>query len=168
MSVDYQNSLEILVMVEIKKLRKSSSEALSGKLGEKSAAKYETAIYNMCVRLAKQDGEKIESVYTRVAFDKIGQLIATKKPLERTKILNDLKNTVEDWDACIYEQQRFEYDRLMDRSIQKPQAVTLDEVCKYKGCKSNKFYIWSAQTRSADEGMTHFRQCALCNKRKKE
>lgn len=155
-------------MVEIKKLRKSSSGILSEKLGEKSAAKYETAIYNMCVRLAKQDEERIEHVYTRIAFDKIGQLIAAKNSLERSKILNDLKNTVEDWDACIYEKQRFEYDRLMDRSIQKPQAVTLDEICKYKGCKSNKFYIWAAQTRSCDEGTTNFRQCAECSRRKKE
>ena len=122
----------------------------------------------MAVRVAKRDGLKITEVYPVIAYDKLGQIMAAKTSLERHKILNDLKNAVEDWDSCVYNSPRSEYNRMMDRSIQKPQAVTLDEICKFKGCKSNKFYMWSQQTKSSDEGMTQFRQCAECGRRRKE
>lgn len=141
---------------------------MENKLGEKSAVKYETAIYNMCVRICKDEGEKIEDIYPQIAYDKLGQILMAKTSLDRSKILNDLKNAVEDWDSCIYEHQKFEYSRLMDRSVQKPQAVKGAYTCKYKGCGSDEFYVWSVQLKSGDEGMSQFRQCAICGKRRKE
>lgn len=149
------------------KIRKSSLRVLKQKLGEKSATKYETAIYNMCVRIAKRDGDDIEEIYTRIAYDKLGQIL-TSDALGRSKILNDLKNTVEDWDACVYFEHQAEYKREIDRSILKVESVKGVYTCKYKGCKSDEFYMWTAQTKSSDEGSSQFRQCAICGKRKKE
>lgn len=146
-------------------LRKRSTTVLSSK---KIAEKYETAIYNMAVRVAKRDGQKITEVYPVIAYDKLGQIVVAKTSLERHKILNDLKNAVEDWDSCVYNSPRSEYNRMMDRSIQKPKAVKGVYVCKQKNCGSDEFYVWSQQTRSSDEGMSQMRQCAHCGKRRKE
>lgn len=153
----------------IAKIRESCQKALAEKLGEKSAVKYETAIYNMCVRIAKRDGDGItvEHVYPEVAFDKVGQLMVATA-VERTKILNDLKNTVEDWDSCVYFEQQTEYNKCMNRAVEKPTAVKGVYKCNNKGCKSDDFYMWSVQTKSGDEGMTQYRRCAICGKQKKE
>lgn len=152
---------------KISKLRKCYRAVLEEKLGGKSATMYETAIYNMCVRVAKREEGDIEDIYTEIAYDKTGQLMVASAH-DRVKILNDLKNTVEDWDSCIYFEQQTEYNRSLDRSVQKPVAVEGVYTCGYKGCKSDKFYMWSQQTKSSDEGMTQFRQCAVCGKRRKE
>ena len=149
------------------KVRKSSLRVLKQKLGEKSAVKYETAIYNMCVKIAKRDGEDIEEVYVNVAYDKLGQIL-TSDALGRSKILNDLKNTVEDWDSYVYFDHQAEYNREIDRSILKVVSVKGVYTCKVKGCRSDEFYMWTAQTKSCDEGSSQFRQCAICGKRKKE
>jgi DNA-directed RNA polymerase subunit M/transcription elongation factor TFIIS len=150
----------------MKNLRKISLNVLSTKLGEESAKKYETAIYNMVVKISQRDGD-VENTYRKIAFDKIGQIMVSNGPI-RNKILNDLKNAVEDWDSYIYLNQRLEYNREIDRSVQKLQSVKGVYVCNYKGCKSDEFYIWSVQTKGGDEGMTNYRQCAICNKRKKD
>lgn len=150
----------------MKNLRKITLNVLSTKLGEDSAKKYETAIYNMVVKISQRDGD-VENTYRKIAFDKIGQIMVSNGPI-RNKILNDLKNAVEDWDSYIYLNQRLEYNREIDRSVQKLQSVKGVYVCNYKGCKSDEFYIWSVQTKGGDEGMTNYRQCAICNKRKKD
>ncbi len=151
----------------IEVLRKKVAEVFK-KLGPNTASKYEKAIYNMSVRIAKDSGSKIVPVYSKIAYDKAGQILGAKTRLDRHRIFNDLKNDVEDWDSCIYDAERKEYYKMMDRSVQKLTSLKGVYKCTWKGCKSDEFFVWSAQTRSGDEAMTQYRQCAICNKRRKE
>ena len=138
----------------------------AGGLNKPSAENYEKAIYAFCERQSK--GKVTVDGYRRLAYDKLGQLIEANNREEREQILKDIRNNVEGWDACVYSKQLEAYTMSMDRSVMKPKAVKGLHKCKEKNCGSDEFYIWSAQTRSSDEGMTHFRQCAKCGKRGKE
>lgn len=145
----------------LKTSRKHCISVLAEKLGEKSAKKYESAIYEMSQNVDGGD-------YNNLAYDKISQILSAESAAKRREILNDIKNFTETWDSTVYKQQKILYDRTMDRTVQKLKSLKGVYVCNYKGCKSDEFYVWSAQTKSCDEGTTQYRQCAQCNKRKKE
>lgn len=136
-------------------------------LNKPSAENYEKAIYGMAGRTDEKDPPSKET-YARIAYDKVGQLVAAKDRTMREKILADLKKDVEGWDSASYAEQLASYNATMDRSVLKPKAVKGLYKCKEKECGSDEFYVWQEQRRSADEGMSVMRQCAKCGKRGKE
>ena len=149
--------------------RQAVKSSLSKKIDDASAVDtYENAIYDMCVRLAKQRGVKVGGMYTTAAFEKVGHLLEAKNDTARDLVLKDIEKGVEGRDSVVFDEQKYTYDRFMDRAVLKPTAVKGVHVCKDKQCGSDEFYIWSSQDRSGDEGMTHRRQCARCGKRGKE
>jgi len=151
----------------LQSFRNSVVEVLveTGGLNRPSAENYEKAIYNMSCRKAAKPSKEI---YTRIAYDKLGQLVCAKDRVEREKILADIRKDVDEWDACVYSDQLATYTASMDRSVLKPKAIKGLYKCKDKECGSDEFYVWNEQRRSADEGASVMRQCAKCGKRGKE
>ncbi|HMP28088.1 MAG TPA: late expression factor LEF-5 [Saprospiraceae bacterium] len=80
-------------------------------------------------------------------------------------IINDLKEHKVSWESSFFVKLKERYEKALDKSVQRPTAVQGVYKCKNKGCSSDLFYTWTMQTRSGDEGMTHFRECAKCGKR---
>jgi DNA-directed RNA polymerase subunit M/transcription elongation factor TFIIS len=151
------------------KYRDSSLETLCKKFSEESAQKYEDAIYQLSLRLHSiNSDDNLDNLYKKTAYEKIGQLMCVENKKDRLAILEDIQNDVIGWDASVFATQFKEYQKRMDRSTQKPKSTKGVHKCKVKRCGSDEFYIWSAQTRSSDEGMSNFRQCARCGDRRKE
>lgn len=144
--------------MEMKKQRELVRKTLEEKLGEKSAAKYENAIFEM----SKRDSVP----YAPLAYEKLGQLMVSSSET-RKEILEDINNSVCRWDCRVYKKQKADYKRILDRSVLKPTAIKGVYFCKVKGCDSDEFYCWAEQRRGGDEGMTQLRACAVCGKRSK-
>ena len=130
-----------------------------------NAVQVENSIFEMAKQQSDKNNEELIHAYTQIAYDKIGQIFFAKDDFQIQSIIKDIETNVAGWDASVYKVQQNNYNLLLDNSIQKPKAIKGLHKCK---CGNDEFYIWSAQTRSGDEGMTHFRQCAKCGKRGKE
>jgi len=149
--------------------RQAVKNSLSKKIDDsKIIDEYEKAIYDMCVKIAKQRGVKVGGVYATEAFEKVGHILEAKDEAGRDLVLKDISECVEGRECIVFARQKFVYDKFMDRSVLKPVAVKGVYLCKFKGCGSDEFYTWSLQTKSSDEPMTLFRECARCGKRGKE
>jgi len=148
--------------------RRSVVRALMKVVGPKSAENYEKAIYDMCSRVAEKDEVECDAVYASLSYEKVGQFVASRSREEREAVFADIRGDVCGWKSAIYKPQYENKMRLLKRSREKPKAVKGDRKCKAKGCDSDEFYVWSQQTRSGDEGMTHYFQCAKCGKRGRE
>jgi DNA-directed RNA polymerase subunit M/transcription elongation factor TFIIS len=141
--------------------RETVLNILIRKMDNNQAVEYEKGLYELSA------GDMTE--YKTLAYEKLGQLIDCN--LEARKaVLEDIKEGLVGWDSSFYTKQKSTYERNMDRSVQKPSATKGLYKCKNitpdgKQCVSDEFYTWSQQTRSGDEGMTHFRECAKCGKR---
>ena len=158
---------------------------------DKIAKLYENAIYKMCEKLSNDqlflkiyslsvNNSKFEndtnfqrkldlvSLYKTFSYEKVGQIILSKSEKERIQILRDIKKRNVQWKSCVYNSSRKELDKHFERLKIKPTAVKGVYICRNKKCKSDDFLVWQSQTRSADEGMTTFRQCIKCGKREKE
>jgi len=132
---------------------------------------YEKAIFNLVS--SKTDGMPDIDDYSAIAYERIGQLINAETEVDRNIILVDMQGDTDSsgpvsWYSCVYDEHKEKHQASIDRSQQRPKPVKGMYVCKDPSCKSDEFYVWSAQTRSSDEGMTHFRQCSRCGKRGKE
>ncbi len=113
-----------------------------------------------------------EDRYERMAYDVAGFLrMANSSP---ESLMEDLRK-MEDVDTLnsskassfsFYRDIQTRHRSELESSMTKP--IPIKGVHKCSKCGSDEFYMWSAQTRRADEGMTHFRQCASCGARRKE
>ncbi len=152
------------------------------------AVAYEKAIFLMAQNASGVDPTiRSESVnldaYNRIAYEKVGEFAIepdkVKRAINTVEMWDDSGESV--WSSPAYEEHETRYYSALDRSQQKPKAVKGVHKCRARVqgsgarpgglpiiCGSDEFYMWSAQTRSSDEGMTHFRQCAKCGARGKE
>jgi len=135
------------------------STLIAGGLNKPSAENYEKAIY-----MRYPDEED----YISIVYDKIGQLRSAGDRVEREKILNDIKNKIESWDACVYVTSKEKYEASLDTSKERTKPIKGMYKCKEKECGSDEFYVWQEQRRRSDEAATIMRQCAKCGKRGKE
>ncbi len=151
--------------------RKNIVTLLSKKVKPDIATRYENEIYRLTTRT---DPTNIISSYKRIAYEKVGQLLAAASEDERTYIIIDMQCNNLGWDSGVYDDFREKHYKTLDRVQQRPKAIKGMYICKNKNpatgivCGSDLMYVWQQQTRSSDEGMTTFRQCAKCGKRGKE
>lgn len=132
-------------------------------IDEQTAKTYECYIY----KLAKGNDDTL-LFYTNIAFEKLGELVMSKEDPDKFQmVVNSIRENKGFWESAAFDGAREKYEKMLDKSVQKPKAVQGVYKCKNKGCSSDLFYTWSMQTRSGDEGMTHFRECAKCGKRGK-
>lgn len=136
--------------------RKEVVKIISQHFPKTDAEKYESYIYKACS----------PEIYCTFAFEKIGELVLAKKDKEvLKKVVLDIKKGRGVWESITFEEYRLMYESVIDKSVKRPTPVKGVYICKKNGCGSDLFYTWSLQTRSSDEGMTHFRECAKCGSR---
>jgi DNA-directed RNA polymerase subunit M/transcription elongation factor TFIIS len=135
--------------------REAVVKVLSEKFKEKTAKEYEKKIFDLSQRIKKE--------YALVAYEKAGQIMLAD---DANLILNDIENNRADWDCSTYDAYKKIKEKQYEKILFKPSTVK--GVYNCKECGSDEFFAWQAQTRSADEGTTQFRQCARCGKRNKE
>lgn len=82
--------------------------------------------------------------------------------------INPKKSYYENFEE-LYSSEKEQYLETLRINNTKPEAVKGLKPCKGSPgypCGCDEFYIWSAQTRSADEGTTNFEKCKKCGKRR--
>jgi DNA-directed RNA polymerase subunit M/transcription elongation factor TFIIS len=150
----------------INKLRAKFTNELSNYIGNQSD-KIEKAIYDLALNVSLED-TNLEEIYIKIAYDKMGQIVESNKSVK--EILKDIRDKSLNWDASYYSIYKQSFMDKIKQSNIKATAVKGIYVCKNRDpkCTNDEFYIWTQQTRAADEGMTVFRQCTKCGKRGKE
>lgn len=150
----------------INKLRVKVTNELSNYIGNQSD-KIEKAIYDLALGVSLEDAN-LEDIYIKISYDKMGQIVESNESVKG--ILKDIRDKSLNWDASYYSTYRQSFMDKIKQSNIKATAVKGIYVCKNRDpkCTNDEFYIWTQQTRAADEGMTVFRQCTKCGKRAKE
>ena len=138
---------------------RSELEKLEPKLKKFNAGRFEKSLFELSLE------SKVD--YAQLAYDMIGLLhtdsTIAKKDLDEKRI---------GFDSSFFEDAKAQHLKQLSRINEKPKAVKGVYKCSAKlkdgsVCGSDSFFMWSQQTRSGDEGMTHFRQCEKCGKRNK-
>jgi DNA-directed RNA polymerase subunit M/transcription elongation factor TFIIS len=104
-----------------------------------------------------ETSQQFDHPYAKHAYEIIG-VISTSYPIEKTQ--TDMSFGKTNFALSffnVYMEAKLNKIRITNL---KPESTEGLFVCKR--CKGNKFWVWSAQTRSADEGMTTFAQCTVC------
>ena len=136
--------------------RNTITKILTEKCGKKRATLYEKKIFDLAT--------KEEEDYNTLAYDIIGRLFVDDVDV----VLKDIDEGKIGWMSSNYEEYRKNKDKQYDKRLFKPSTVKGVYICKDPACKSDEFFVYSRQTRSSDESMSVFRQCAKCGKRGKE
>ena len=148
--------------------RKAILSVLKKNLNDNNqATNFEKEIYKMCQRLSKDEfeGESVEDIYNKYAFEKIGDIISADGKEELDKILNDIKNEVIDWNSAPYDEFRKRRDEENEQVIQGLKTEKSDYQCKAKNCGSRECIQTLLQTRSGDEGFSIFVTCLKCGRK---
>lgn len=97
--------------------------------------------------------------YNRIVYKTIGDIIKKKKLKD---VLSGIKNNETLWNHSCHENEKMqiaEQDDFIEHPFEVEEGVLQ---CK---CGSKKVYSYSKQTRSADEPMTTYAECVVCNKK---
>lgn len=151
-----------------KKVRQTLKENWKGKkdLKDSEIDYIENKIYEMCEKIC-EDEEDFEDWYSKIAFEKVGQFI--QHPGMKRKIIKDIENLVDDdWQSVVFEAYQKLEKRDNSHQIIGIKVEKGNFQCKNKDCRKKPNEGWncifvSAQTRSADEGMSSFVLCNDCN-----
>ena len=157
--------------------RKAVTKALERNLKRKTAENYEKQIYRMCKRMvddtetSAEDSDSVyvsmETLYPKIAYEKVGHLILCEDRQEREKILDDIKDNNTGFDTHPYEVVRQKQKDECSFTAQGPKVEIGEFPCRNPKCKSKRCYWYQLQTRSLDEGATTFVTCIKCKTRYK-
>lgn len=167
---------------EIKKLshliqgkRKVVAKTLMEKFSTEDSINYELMIYKMCLEMYfsidhsidVNKKESLDEIYMQYAYEKISHLLGASSEEEISHILEDISSQRVGWESSPCAELRFRRDQAITRARTKPDAIEGAYTCT-KECGSTRFYMWTQNTRSNDEGSLVYRQCAKCGKRNRE
>ena len=139
---------------------------LKSKFGDKKGSLYEKKLYNMCVKQTKISQQDVMTVYREVVYEKIGHIMTLSDDAEQLQsIFQDVDTSYMTSAYDQYQKTRCQELRKINTKVESVKGLYK---CKEPNCKGDEFIIWSEQNRSGDEGMTHYRKCVRCGKRKKE
>ena len=123
----------------------------------------ENNIYEFCKRLSNNESEELEEIYTKVAYEKIGEILENKDKVN--DIMKDLKDDTTGWNSIIYKPYM---DDVLKENSEQVEGVKVQKGafrCKNRKCGSDETYYYQSQTRSADEGSTTHVVCSKCGNR---
>ena len=135
-----------------------------GKFSDKDAKKYEKLIFEMCKRIAAEEGMTIKHVYERCSYEKVGQLLVADGSV--SAIVKDIEQNIIGWDSSVYDR----FHELQGQEVSDLiKGITLQKgEFPCRTCGTKECYWWQEQTRSGDEGFTIFVWCSKCKKRYKK
>jgi len=148
--------------VNLDTLRRSTLTTLQIRFNEDASSRFEKIIFDASVKISEETGQTIEKVYPSYCYEKIGELMNSKKN-NRELILKDIENCVHSYSSAFYNPNLEKMKETLAKLLLKPKPLKTGHKCKK--CGNDEFYIWTQQTQSADEGSTQFRQCSRCGQR---
>lgn len=149
--------------------RLSTRSLLRQKFSEKNSKKIELCVFTMCTRIIEHYDTDMETLYSKFAYEKIGEFFTYSKPND---LLKDLNASLCNWESSAYAPYRArEKLEVLDR-VTGPIVKSGEFKCKNRRCPgrvngvaSDKCVYYQMQTRSADEGSTTYVVCSVCGDR---
>jgi DNA-directed RNA polymerase subunit M/transcription elongation factor TFIIS len=126
------------------------------------AKNIEDSIFKMCERISENYGDGIEDIYSKFAYEKVGELITLKSSLSTNEILEDISKDVYNWESSVYNTYREKENRGNIDQVTGPKVVSGEFKCKSVKCRSDKCLYWQMQTRGCDEPPTTYVVCSEC------
>ena len=153
-------------MTNIKSARNIIKTKLEEIIGDKQAGVFEIAIYNSAVREYKIQKSELSDIYSRSAYQRIGEIYTVKDDTDQLKLLlKDIREDITDYNSSRYEKERNNVKKRIE-PVDLSVIIKEGEIqCRQKGCKSKKCTYYQLQTRGGDEAMTTFATCVVCKKR---
>lgn len=145
--------------------RQTSLSNLREILPEKTASNVEKSIYNWSIQFANEvetDASWENPIFLHAYSEKLIDIIYylntfdLKEKIQNKEILSK--------DVAFLDYKMFNEDRWKP-VVHESKLNSNDGIFQCKKCKSKKTTYYSLQTRSADEPMTNFITCLVCNNR---
>jgi DNA-directed RNA polymerase subunit M/transcription elongation factor TFIIS len=146
-------------------VRQTSLSDLKEILSEKTASNVEKSIYNWSIQFANEvetDASWENPIFSHAYNEKLIDVIFylnkfdLKEKIQNKEILSK--------DVAFLDYKLFNKDRWKP-VVHETKLNSNDGIFQCKKCKSKKTTYYSLQTRSADEPMTNFITCLVCNNR---
>lgn len=125
------------------------------------AKNIEESIFQMCERISENYGDGIEEIYSKFAYEKVGELINASKTSVK-KILEDITEDIYNWESSVYSTYKEKENRGNIDQVTGPKVVSGEFKCKNVKCKSDKCLYSQMQTRGCDEPPTTYVVCSEC------
>jgi DNA-directed RNA polymerase subunit M/transcription elongation factor TFIIS len=126
-------------------------------------SKIETAIWNMCQKLNTDYEDGIEKIYSKFAYEKLGEFITSSKI--KNDLLEDLDKVLWGWESSVYLSYKEKENSLAVDQITGPAVASGELKCKKPHCRSDKCSYFQIQTRGCDEPFTTYVICSECGDR---
>lgn len=97
----------------------------------------------------------VKAIYTSIGFEGLMEYLVTVKDVKEVSRTSPLLEKVQE--------QLLIEDEMAERGNEKIEESNY--TCPRAGCNNKKIGFYQKQTRSADEGMTTFLRCTVCNRR---
>ena len=136
-------------------------DALSNYEEIKHPIRFESKIYSMCTKLTDQYDVGIDKIYTKVAYEIIGELHVD--PSRKKYILSDIGKCIIGYDTDAFREYREREKRETTIGINRPHIKSGQFKCKK--CGSDQCSYTQSQTSSCDEGFTTYVVCEICGGR---
>ena len=146
-------------------IRQQSLQDLKEFLQEKTAANIEKSVYNWAIQFATEvdtDANWENPIFCHAYTEKFIDIVFHLQNHDlKDKIVN---KEILSKDIAFMDYKLFNIDRWKP-VVHETKLNNSDGIFQCKKCKSKKTTYYSLQTRSADEPMTNFITCLVCNNR---